>query len=122
MHIFYSLSQDNTGRYLCGIFQKLPAKAVSRLCIVHLWFEVPCSNECSHGSRFIFYCRFQVTFQRAVPKFVANLPITFPSSEIERELRNKVCKQMFILNNNNQFNEIQTFLVDHWTKNVPLNC
>ena len=38
------------------------------------------------------YCRFQVTFQRAVPKFVANLPITFPSSEIGRELRNKVCK------------------------------
>ena len=38
------------------------------------------------------YCRFQVTFQRAVPKFVANLPITFPSSEIGRELRNKVRK------------------------------
>ena len=37
----------------------------------------------------------RVTFQRAVPKFVANLPITFPSSKktkIERELRNKVRK------------------------------
>ena len=38
------------------------------------------------------YCRFQFTFQRAVPKFVANLPITFPSSKIGRELRNKVPK------------------------------
>ena len=38
------------------------------------------------------YCRFQVTFQRAFPKFVANLPITFPSSEIGRELHNKVRK------------------------------
>jgi hypothetical protein len=59
-------------------------------------------------------CRFQVTFQRAVPKFVANLPITFPSSQIGRELRNKVrnyiemsfqclnyCKQMFIVRINN---------------------
>ena len=26
------------------------------------------------------------------------------------------------LNNNNQFNEIQTLLGDHWTKNFPLNC
>jgi hypothetical protein len=26
-----------------------------------------------------------------------------------------------IINNNNQFNEIQTFLVAHWTKNFPLN-
>jgi hypothetical protein len=24
---------------------------------------------------YVFYCRFHVTFQRAVPKFVANLPI-----------------------------------------------
>jgi hypothetical protein len=40
----------------------------------------------------IAYCRFQVTFQRAVPKFVANLPITFPTSKIGRELRNKVRK------------------------------
>ena len=39
-----------------------------------------------------YYCRFQVTFQRAVPKFVANLTITFPSSEIGRELSNKVRK------------------------------
>ena len=38
------------------------------------------------------YCRFQVTFQRAVPKFVVNLLITFPSSKIGRELRNKVRK------------------------------
>jgi hypothetical protein len=38
------------------------------------------------------YCRFHVTFQRAVPKFVANLPITFPSSKIGRELRDKVRK------------------------------
>jgi hypothetical protein len=38
------------------------------------------------------YCRFQVTFQRAGPKFVANLPTTFPSSKIGRELRNKVRK------------------------------
>ena len=37
-------------------------------------------------------CRFQVTFQRAVPKFVAKLPITFPSSKIGRELCHKVCK------------------------------
>jgi hypothetical protein len=33
-----------------------------------------------------------ITFQRAGPKFVANLPITFPSSKIGRELRNKVRK------------------------------
>jgi hypothetical protein len=32
------------------------------------------------------------TWERAVPKFVANLPITFPSSKIGRELCNKVCK------------------------------
>jgi hypothetical protein len=38
------------------------------------------------------YCRFQVTFQRAGPEFVANLPTTFPSSKIGRELRNKVRK------------------------------
>ena len=54
------------------------------------------------------YCRFQVTFQHAVPKFVANLPITLSSSEVGRELRNEVrkfiskfeqfdCKQMFIV-------------------------
>jgi hypothetical protein len=40
----------------------------------------------------VCYCRFQVTFQHAVPKFVANLPITFPSSEIGHTLRNKVRK------------------------------
>ena len=40
------------------------------------------------------YCRFQVTFQSAVPKFVANLSITFPSSKIGRELRNKVRKNI----------------------------
>jgi hypothetical protein len=34
-------------------------------------------NECLK----VYYCRFQVTFQRAVPKFVANLPIMFPSLE-----------------------------------------
>ena len=39
-----------------------------------------------------YYCQFQVTFQRTVPKFVANLPITFPSLEIGRDLRNKVRK------------------------------
>jgi hypothetical protein len=38
------------------------------------------------ATEYLGYCRFQVTFQRAVPKFVANLPITFPSSEIGREL------------------------------------
>jgi hypothetical protein len=37
-----------------------------------------------------YNCRFQVNFQRADPKFVANLPITFPSSKIGRELQNKV--------------------------------
>jgi hypothetical protein len=77
-------------------------------------------------------CRVQVTFQRAGPKFVANLPISFSSSKIGRELRNEVrvhfnvwtffLKQMFILNNSNRFDEVQTFLVDHRTKNFPLNC
>jgi hypothetical protein len=38
------------------------------------------------------YCRFHITFQSAVPKFVVNLPITFPNSEVGRELRNKVRK------------------------------
>ena len=38
------------------------------------------------------YCRFQVTFQHAVPKFVANLPITLSSSEVGRELRDEVRK------------------------------
>jgi hypothetical protein len=38
------------------------------------------------------YCRFQVTFQHAVPKFVANLPITLSSSEVGRELCNEVRK------------------------------
>ena len=37
-----------------------------------------------------YNCRFQVNFQRADPKFVANLPITFPSSKIGRELQNRV--------------------------------
>ena len=69
-----------------------------------------------------YYCRFQVIFQHAGSKFVANLPIMFPSLKIGRELRKKfastfqwlnfVCKHMFILNNNNQFNEILTFLID----------
>ena len=35
----------------------------------------------------LFYCRFQVTFQHAIPKFIANLQITFPSSKIGRKLR-----------------------------------
>jgi hypothetical protein len=42
-----------------------------------------------------YYCRFQITFhcfQHAVPKFVANLPITLSSSEVGRELRNEVSK------------------------------
>ena len=47
------------------------------------------------------YCRFQVTFQRAGPKFVANLPITFPSLEIRRKPRKKVHKRLFT-------NEVQT--------------
>jgi hypothetical protein len=49
-----------------------------------------------------------MNFQHAVPKFVANLPITLSSSEVRRELRNEVpassfqssnfdCKQMFIV-------------------------
>ncbi len=36
------------------------------------------------------YCRFHITFQSAVPKFVVNLPITFPNLEVGRELRNEV--------------------------------
>jgi hypothetical protein len=43
----------------------------------------------------VYYCRFHITFQSAVPKFVVNLPITFPNSEVGRELRNEVRK--FIL-------------------------
>jgi hypothetical protein len=77
------------------------------------------------------YYRFQVTFQRAVPKFVANLPITFPSSEIGRELRNKVRKfiSMFELVNKRSYSIIITNSMKykpswqaHWTKNFPLNC
>jgi hypothetical protein len=59
------------------------------------------------GLKVACYCRFQVTFQRTVPKFVAILPITFPSSEIGCELRKKMltstfqcfnyCKQMSIV-------------------------
>jgi hypothetical protein len=40
----------------------------------------------------VCYCRFHITFQSAVPKFVVNLPITFPNSEVGRELRNEVRK------------------------------
>jgi hypothetical protein len=39
-----------------------------------------------------FFGPFQITFQSAVPKFVVNLPITFPNSEVGRELRNEVRK------------------------------
>ncbi len=35
---------------------------------------------------FVYYCRFHITFQSAVPKFVVNLPITFPNLEVGREL------------------------------------
>jgi hypothetical protein len=55
--------------------------------------------------------RFQACFQ--VRKLGANFATKFASTF---QCLNFVCKQMFILNNNNQFNEIQTFLVDHWTK------
>ena len=40
------------------------------------------------------YCRFQVTFQCAVAKFVANLPIMLSSSEVGRELRCEVRAQL----------------------------
>ena len=64
-----------------------------------------------------FYCRFQQTWERAVPKFVANLPITFPSSKIGRELRNKVCKfiSMFELLETNVH---QAF----WNSAISRNC
>jgi hypothetical protein len=45
---------------------------------------IPWSAPCIQG----VYCRFHITFQSAVPKFVVNLPITFPNSEVGRELRN----------------------------------
>jgi hypothetical protein len=44
------------------------------------------------------YCRFQVTFQRAVAKFVANLPITFPSSEIGANFATKLASSFQCLN------------------------
>jgi hypothetical protein len=56
---------------------------------------------------------YQLRFQ--VRKLGVNLATKFASTF---QCLNFVCKQMFILNNNNQFNEIQT-LVDHRTKNVP---
>ena len=40
---------------------------------------------CLYVSSYI-YRRFQVTFQRAVAKFLANLPITFRSLKVGREL------------------------------------
>jgi hypothetical protein len=40
----------------------------------------------------VYYCSFHVTFQHAVPKLVANLPIMLSSSEVGRELRNEVRK------------------------------
>ena len=60
-----------------------------RLCINITYIQLSLSNM----NR---YCRFQITFESliqiecAVPKFVANLPITFPNSKIACELRNKV--------------------------------
>jgi hypothetical protein len=59
----------------------------------------------------------QLRFQ--VQKLGANFATKFASSF---QCLNFVCKQMFILNNNSQFTEMQTLLIDHWTKNVPLNC
>ena len=42
----------------------------------------------------VYYRRFQVTFQRAVAKFVANLPITFRNLEVRRELRSRIQFQL----------------------------
>jgi hypothetical protein len=42
-------------------------------------FRMPQATE--NGTTELYYCQFQVTFQLAVPKFVANLPIMFPSLE-----------------------------------------
>ena len=48
----------------------------------------------THVEFYLRYCQFQVTFQRAFPnpKFVANMPNKFSSSEIGREFRNEVRK------------------------------
>ena len=48
-----------------------------------------------------------------VRKLGANFATKFASTF---QCLNFVCKQMFTLNNNNQFNKIQTFLVAHWTR------
>ena len=58
--------------------------------------------------------RFQLPSLRMSENVATKFASSFPCF-------NFVCKQMFMLDNN-QFNEIQTFLVAHWTKNMPLNC
>jgi hypothetical protein len=77
-HCFWSPNNLST-----SAFEEEPRLNVSQ-CKQHIHENRMCVYMFMHTC----YCRFQVTFQHAVPKFVANLPITLPSSE----LRNKVRK------------------------------
>jgi hypothetical protein len=57
--------------------------------VIKLWRRASTQNILKYQSIIV---DFKSPFKRAGPNFVANLPIAFPSSEIGRELRNKVRK------------------------------